>query len=84
MKAIKGLIVAARDGAVTVQLIETGLLVDTLVNRRFSYGESVQVSYDYMSNKIRYILRKGEEIPDKFMYAPPKEAVIEGSCIDLE
>jgi len=84
MKAITGLVVAARDGAVTIQLIETGLVVDALVHRKFSYGESVKVAFDYMSNTIRYILRKGEEIPDRFLHAPPEEVVIDYNPYDYE
>jgi hypothetical protein len=79
MTPIKGLVVAARPGAVTIKLI-TGLVVDaidTLTNREFKYGERVEVAFDYTERKVRHIYKKGEVEPDEYVCPPPEEETIE-------
>lgn len=72
MRLLDGLVVAARPGAVTIQLT-TGREEDVLVQRRFFYGEQVKVAFDYFKNQIRAILRIGEEFPDEYIIDPPEE-----------
>lgn len=72
MRLIDGLVVAARPGAVTIQLT-TGREEDVLTQRKLFYGEQVKVAFDYYRDRIRAILRCGEEFLDEYLADPPEE-----------
>jgi len=72
MRPLKGMVVAAQNGAVTIEL-ENGLVKQVCAVREFRYGERVRVAYDYTHDMIRYILKEGETFSGDFEFTPPLE-----------